>query len=194
MLKLVMMPHGPVYQIFMFRLLLLTVNLWFLLQEQGSNPGLKPERTKSIEAGLELSMFKSRAGLDLAVYKSNTINQIMPVSVSSATGYESKYVNAGEIQNKGIELSLRATPVQVSGFQWDIILNWAKNLNEVVSLQEGIENLQLAALQGGVTINARVGEPYGTIQGTEYVYLNGQKVINATGYYAITTTSDNVIR
>ena len=158
-----------------------------------SNPGLLPERTKSIEAGLELSMFKSRAGLDLAVYKSNTINQIMPVSVSSATGYESKYVNAGEIQNQGIEVSLRATPVQVSGFQWNIVLNFAKNLNEVVALQEGIENLQLAALQGGVTINARLGEPYGTIQGTEYVYLNGQKVINATGYYAITTTSDNVL-
>jgi len=158
-----------------------------------SNPGLLPERTKSIEAGLELSMFKSRAGLDLAVYKSNTINQIMPVSVSAATGYASKYVNAGEIQNKGIEISLRATPVQVSGFQWNIVLNFAKNLNEVVALQEGIENLQLASLQGGVTINARVGEPYGTIQGSEYVYLNGQKVINSTGYYAITTTTDNVL-
>jgi TonB-linked SusC/RagA family outer membrane protein len=158
-----------------------------------SNPGLLPERTKSIEAGLELSMFKSRAGLDLAVYKSNTINQIMPVSVSSATGYASKYVNAGEIQNMGMEVSLRATPVQVSGFQWNIVLNFARNLNEVVALQEGIENLQLASLQGGVTINARVGEPYGTIQGTEYVYLNGQKVINSTGYYAITTTSDNIL-
>ena len=159
-----------------------------------NNPGLKPERTKSIEAGLELSMFKARLGLDLALYKSNTINQIMPVSVSYATGYNSKYVNAGEIQNKGIEVSLRGTPVQVSGFQWNITLNFAKNLNEVISLQEGITNLRLnpVGLQA-CSINARVGEPYGTIQGNDYVYLNGQRVIQSTGYYAITTTSDNVI-
>lgn len=117
----------------------------------------------------------------------------MPVSVSSATGYASKYVNAGEIQNMGIEVSLRATPIQVSGFQWNIVLNFARNLNEVVALQEGIDNLQLAALQGGVTINARKGEPYGAIQGTDYVYLNGQKVIRATGYYTVSTTSDNVL-
>jgi len=158
-----------------------------------NNPGLKPERTKSIEAGLELSVFKNRMGLDFALYKSNTVNQILPVSVSSATGYVSKFVNAGEIQNKGIELSLMLNPVRVSDFSWDIVLNFAKNANEVVELQEGITNLQLARLQGGVTINARVGEPYGTIQGTDYVYLNGERVINSTGYYAISTTSDNIL-
>jgi TonB-linked SusC/RagA family outer membrane protein len=158
-----------------------------------NNPDLLPERTKSLEAGLELSMFKNRVGLDLAVYKSNTINQIQPLAVSSATGYVSKYVNAGEIQNKGIEVSLMLTPVRVSDFSWDITLNFARNLNEVISLQEGITNLQLGSLQGGVTINARVGEPYGTIQGTDYVYLNGKRVIQSTGYYAISTTSDNVI-
>jgi hypothetical protein len=118
----------------------------------------------------------------------------MPVSVSFSTGYSSKFVNAGEIQNKGIEVSLRATPVQVSGFQWNISLNFAKNLNEVVSLQEGITNLQINPIQLQATsINARVGEPYGTIQGTDYVYLNGQRVIGADGYYARSTTSDNVI-
>jgi TonB-linked SusC/RagA family outer membrane protein len=161
--------------------------------ERKSNANLKPERTKSIEAGLELSMFQSRVGLDLALYKSNTINQILPVSVSYATGYRSKYVNAGEIQNKGIEVRFMVTPIKVSGFQWDITMNWAKNLNEVVALKEGITNLQLGSLQGGITINARVGEPYGTIQGTDYVYLNGKRVIASTGYYQISTTSDNII-
>lgn len=158
-----------------------------------NNPDLKPERTKSIEAGLELSLFKNRMGLDFALYKSNTINQILPVTVSAATGYVSKFVNAGEIQNKGIEVSLMLTPVKVSDFSWDITLNFAKNFNEVISLQEGITNLQLGSLQGGVTINARVGEPYGTIQGTDYVMLNGERVIQSTGYYAISTTSDNII-
>lgn len=158
-----------------------------------NNIDLKPERTKSIEAGIELTMFQNRVGVDLAVYKSNTINQILPVSVSYSTGYRSKYVNAGEIQNKGIEARLLLTPVRSSDFEWNITLNWAKNINEVVELKEGITNLQLGSLQGGITINARVGEPYGTIQGTDYVYLNGKRVIQSTGYYQISTTSDNIL-
>jgi TonB-linked SusC/RagA family outer membrane protein len=158
-----------------------------------NNSQLKPERTKNIEAGLEMSFLQGRAGFDLAFYKSNTVNQIMPVSVSSATGYSSKYVNAGEIQNKGVELRVNGTPVKVAGFQWDITVNYAKNKNEVVSLEEGITNLRIASLQGGVTINARVGEPYGTIQGTDFVITNGKKTIRSNGYYARTPNSDVVI-
>jgi len=158
-----------------------------------NNPGLKPERTKSIEGGLELSLFQGRLGFDMALYKSNTINQILPVTISYATGYSSKFVNAGELQNKGIELRLSGTPVRYSRFGWDITLNWSRNLNEVVELQEGIQNLQIAALQGGVTINARVGEPYGAIQGTDFVYFEGKKVVLPTGYYQLSSTSDIVI-
>jgi TonB-linked SusC/RagA family outer membrane protein len=159
-----------------------------------NNPNLKPERTKSIEGGLELSLFKDRIGFDMALYKSNTINQILPVTVSYATGYSSKFVNAGELQNKGIELRLSGSPVRSgNGFGWDLTLNWSRNRNEVVRLQQGIENLQIASLQGGVTINARVGEPYGAIQGTDFVFKDGKKVILPTGYYQLSSTSDIVI-
>jgi TonB-linked SusC/RagA family outer membrane protein len=158
-----------------------------------NNSQLKPERTKSIEAGLEMNFFKSRFGFDLALYKSNTINQILPVTISYSTGYAAKYVNAGELQNKGVELKLNATPVQNSDFRWEVIVNWTLNRNKVVSLKEGIENLQIASLQGGITINARVGEPYGAIQGTDFVYLNGKRVIQPSGYYQITSTSDIVL-
>lgn len=158
-----------------------------------NNPDLKPERTKSIEAGLEMSFLENRLGFDLALYKSNTVDQILPVTVSYATGYAAKFVNAGEIQNKGIELKLNLTPVKVGSFQWDLNLNWTKNKNEVVKLEQGIENLQIASLQGGVTINARVGEPYGAIQGTDYVYVNGQREIGPDGYYVQSPTSDVVI-
>jgi outer membrane receptor protein involved in Fe transport len=136
---------------------------------------------------------QGRAGFDLALYKQNTINQILPVTISFATGYSSKYINAGEIENKGVELQLRGTPVKLGAFAWDITVNWAKNVNKVVSLKEGVQNLQLGALQGGITINARVGEPYGTIQGTDYQFVNGRKLVRATGYYRRSTTSDNVI-
>lgn len=158
-----------------------------------NNPNLKPERTKSVEGGLEMNFLKSRAGFDLAIYKSNTINQILPVSVSYGTGYSAKFVNAGELQNIGVELKLTGTPLKIGAFQWDATLNWTRNRNKVVALQEGIENLQIASLQGGLTINARVGEPYGAIQGTDYVYKDGKKVVLSTGYYQTTTTSDIVI-
>jgi TonB-linked SusC/RagA family outer membrane protein len=158
-----------------------------------NNPNLKPERTKSVEGGLEMSFLKGRAGFDIAVYQSNTVDQILPVSVSFATGYSSKYVNAGEIRNRGIELRLSGSPVRFTDFSWDLTFNWSKNVNDVVKLQEGIENLQIAALQGGVTINARVGQPYGTIQGTDYVYLNGQRVVRPSGYYRISSNSDNIL-
>jgi TonB-linked SusC/RagA family outer membrane protein len=159
-----------------------------------NNEKLKSEKTKSIEAGLEMSMFQNRLGFDVALYKQNTINQIMPVTISFATGYSSKFVNAGEIQNKGIELHVFGVPVKTSNFQWDLSVNFAKNVNEVVSLAEGITNLQIASLQGGVTINARVGEPYGTIQGTDYVIAsNGQKTVRPNGRYLKTSTSDKII-
>jgi TonB-linked SusC/RagA family outer membrane protein len=166
-----------------------------------NNADLKPERQKAMEGGLEMSFLKKRVGFDLSVYKENTIDQLMPVSISYATGFSSKWVNAGEIQNKGIELSLFGTPVKTADFSWDVKLNWSKNENEVISLytdESGNEvtNLVLGSLQGGVTINATVGQPYGTIKGSDYQYhaTNGGKLVNpANGRYLKTTTNDKVI-
>jgi TonB-linked SusC/RagA family outer membrane protein len=165
----------------------------YSLPDTKNNEFLVPELTKSWEAGLEMTFLQKRLGFDLALYKDNTYNQIIPVSVSFATGYSAKYVNAGEIQNKGLELTLFATPVISGDFKWDLMLNWAKNINEVIELEGDIQNLQLAALQGGVTINARVGEAYGTIQGTDYVYQDGEKVVKSNGYYQKSATSDKVL-
>jgi len=160
------------------------------------NPDLKPERTKSIEGGLEMYFLGKRLGFDLALYKTNTINQILPLPVSTSTGYNIKIINAGEIQNKGIEVILHATPFKSKNFKWDIALNWSKNYNEVISLLEGVENLQLGRFQGGVSINAMVGQPYGVIYGDDYIYhpVSGEKVIDSTnGQYLKTATADYVI-
>ncbi|MFH1160720.1 MAG: SusC/RagA family TonB-linked outer membrane protein [bacterium] len=159
------------------------------------NPDLKPENTKSLEGGLEMYFIGRRIGFDLALYKTNTINQILPLPVSTSTGYNIKIINAGEIQNSGIELVLHATPVKSKNFKWDITLNWSKNYNKVVSLLEGVNNLQLGRFQGGVSINAMVGQPYGVIYGTDYIYYDdGQRAIDSTnGRYLRTATSDQVI-
>jgi len=170
----------------------------FSVPSTKNNINLKPERTKSMELGLEMMFMQKRIGFDFAWYKTNTVDQILPVSVSTATGYSYKYVNSGEIQNTGIELSLFGNPVKMDNFKWDVILNFSRNRNEVISLYEGVDNLQLGSFQGGITINAQVGEPYGTIQGTDFIYAvegdrESDKVIKSNGYYAKTSTSDNVI-
>jgi hypothetical protein len=73
-------------------------------------------------------------------------------------------------------------------------INWSNNQSEVLSLAQGLTNLPLASLQGGVSINATVGEPYGSIQGSDFEYVNGKRVINQTnGRYVKTSTTDNVI-
>ncbi len=169
----------------------------FSVPSTKNNVNLMPERTKSLEAGLEMMFLKKRLGFDFAVYKTNTVDQILPVSVSTSTGYSYKYVNSGEIENKGIELSLFGTPYKSDNFRWDVTLNWSKNTNKVLSLYQGVDNLQLGSYQGGITINATVGQPYGTIQGTDFVYKDGKKVIIASGsrkgYYQKTAGSDQVI-
>jgi TonB-linked SusC/RagA family outer membrane protein len=159
------------------------------------NPDLKNESTNSLEAGLEASFFKSRFGFDLALYKTNSKDQIMPIPVSQTSGYQFLMVNSGELENKGIELMLKATPVLRSGFRWDIAVNWGLNRSRVLSLYPDISNLLLGSFQGSVTLNAAIGEPYGTLKGSDYTYDgNGNKIISAaTGLPIKSTTASEVL-
>ena len=171
----------------------------FTVSSVKNNQNLKPERTRSYEAGVEMRFMKNRLGFDATVYNLSTINQILDVQVSRSSGYSAKFLNAGEVQNRGIELSGFVRPVSTKDFNWEINVNWARNRNKVVELfvdptnGDTIKNLQLASLQGGVSVNASLGEAYGTIKGQDFVYLNGQKVVNAAGYYISTPNSDNII-
>lgn len=156
------------------------------------NPNLKNERTNSIEAGLEMAFFKNRLGFDLALYNTSSLDQIIPLTVSQTTGFQNLMVNAGEIQNRGIEVTLTATPVAVGAFRWDVAANWSRNRNEVISLYPGITNLRLNSvnLQGGVTVNAEVGKPYGEIKGKDFTYdANGKIIVNATTGRPVLTSS-----
>lgn len=145
---------------------------------------LKEERTKSLEAGLEMNMLDDRMRLDATVYQATTTDQIYPLEVSFATGNTIRLLNAGEMVNRGIEVSLTGVPVKISEFEWDITINWTRNVNEVTKLYGDIQNQWLAWYQGGVAFCARVGEPFGNIQGNDFVYHeNGQPIVKPNGYY-----------
>ena len=143
-----------------------------------NNSSLLPERTKSWEVGTELKFFRNRVGLDVTYYSAQSVNQALAVEVSPTTGSDFQWVNAGRIDNNGIELQLNLTPIRRNNFSWDLGFNWTKNENEVVELFGDQDNLQISTAQGGVSFNATVGQPYGTIWGTNYVYAdNGEKVV-----------------
>jgi TonB-linked outer membrane protein, SusC/RagA family len=148
---------------------------------------LKPERQKSWEVGLEATMLKRRVTLDLSLYKTNTSDLLFSVPQSPSTTHSFSLINAGETENKGIEVALGLVPLKSQDFQWDINLNWAKNKNIVKALNQGRDNLQLASFQE-TTLNATVGEAYGTFRGTGFVYdANGNKVVDEDGYYLVAT-------
>lgn len=159
----------------------------------GANANLRPERTKSYEFGLEIALFKNRFGFDISYYNAKTFDQIFAVPISTATGYNSRFLNAGNIRNKGIELSVYGTPLKIRDFSWDININWTRNRNKVEELYPGIDVIQLGSFQGGVSINAALGEPVGVIRGKDFVYTNGQRTVGTNGRYLQTVESNKNI-
>jgi len=138
--------------------------------------GLKPQNKKSKEIGVELKLFKNRIGFDASFYKENTINQILNIAVSNTTGFSSKTINAGNLQNSGAELQLNLTPVQTHDFSWDISINWSKNVNKVVSLYGDMKYYSLYDLSWGGYVYAFPGKDYGTIFGYAIVRENATPV------------------
>lgn len=158
---------------------------------EGMNPALKPEKTSSIEAGLEAAFFNNRVHLDFTYYKTDSRNQILKLATTAASGYTSQVRNAGHIRNRGYEVQLGATPVQSkTGFQWDVNVNYGSNRSKVMKLDdEGlITSYQLYS--SGIQILASVGEAYGTLFGSTYVRdNNGRIVVDDSGLPKISSTS-----
>lgn len=127
-------------------------------------PNLKPEKTKSIEAGADVRFFNDRLGIDVTYYKTNSSNQLLSLSVSPVSGYLSKYLNAGNIQNNGWEITLNANPVKGSRFNWNILLNYARNRGKVISLSEDVkESILLSGFMHLGTVKVAEGGAYGDL-------------------------------
>jgi TonB-linked SusC/RagA family outer membrane protein len=148
---------------------------------------LKNELTESWEIGTDLRFLNNRIGFDITYYSGKTTNQILPVTVSVASGYSSVVINAGEIQNKGIEATLNLNPVRTaSGFSWDINANFSRNKSKVVELAPGIEQLTLAGDPYPNLIIARPGDAYGNIEGYAYRRAPDGQKITIKGVYQAT--------
>ena len=151
------------------------------------NNALEPSLTTSWEAGTDLRFFNNRVSLDLAVYDMVTDKQIVSNTISQTTGYGSAVINTGKIRNRGIEALLMATPVSTQGgFKWEVGFNFARNVNEVLTLNPSDTTLKAIRLgesrQRNTYVEARLGEPYGAIVGFAYLRDdNGNIVYNDAG-------------
>lgn len=133
------------------------------------NSNLKPTMTSSYELGAELKFFNGRLGIDLTYYNQTSKDQIISLASSASSGYQSRLINAGKIQNKGIELAINGRVLQIKDFAWDAGFNFSKNSNKVLELVEGMDFFQLAdASWAGVSVGAEVGKDYGSILGTDF--------------------------
>ncbi|MHC0445405.1 SusC/RagA family TonB-linked outer membrane protein [Flavobacterium sp. 3-218] len=147
------------------------------------NENLKPETTRSTEVGLEATFFKNRLHFDAAYYNTNSFDQILEIKTTTSSGYNSQLINAGKINNRGIEIQLDGTPIQTENFKWNIGANYSKNTSEVEILDyaKQIQNYTIGT-SGGVDVLASVGQAYGALYGTAYLRdASGNIVVGANG-------------
>lgn len=143
------------------------------------NTDLKPELTTSYEFGTDFRFFHDRLGFDLSYYNTVSENQIIRVPIDYATGYSSKYINAGKVLNRGLELMVHATPIKTADFSWRTSVNYSKNHNEILELAAGVEggDEQTLASSGTVSIIGKVGGSTGDMYGYGFVRNNEGKII-----------------
>lgn len=146
-------------------------------------PSLKPERKREIEAGLEMKFLRKRFGFDFSIYQNNTFNQIMTIDVSHSSGVKDIKVNAGDVQNFGMELQLTGVPIQTRNFTWENTINVSRNISKVNKLAYGVTIHPLWGVSGAFA-RAEVGKPYGEIYINPWLRNDkGQLVISDRGLY-----------
>ena len=129
---------------------------------------LKPERKNAWEVGLDWRFIDNRIGFDATYYKENTKNQIMTIAVPHLSGLNEQVVNAGNIQNQGVEIALNTVPVRTKDLEWDLNFVYTRNRSKIVELHENVAdfiNLVGSADYGNYRVAsvARVGGSYGLL-------------------------------
>lgn len=148
---------------------------------------LRPEMVKTWEIGLEANFLDNRIHFDGAYYQKTTTDQIMEANLSTATGYNAMYINAGKISNKGVEIQLSADIFRnPKGFSWTTTFNWSKDKSRIDELySDPVTGQKLDAYEIGSSWScnnyAMVGKSWGTLVGTGYVYNEDGSILVENG-------------
>ncbi|MEC4113723.1 SusC/RagA family TonB-linked outer membrane protein [Myroides pelagicus] len=159
----------------------------YSLSATANNPDLKPEMMTTKEIGLEAAFLQNRVGFEVSYYQIDTKDLITRVQYDAGTGYAYRWMNAGDMKNKGIEATINLAPIRTEDFSWDISWNFAKNKNELTRLADGVESVEITRAPFQVSLQGKIGETYGQIYGTDYQRdANGNKIIGENGLYKAT--------
>ena len=132
------------------------------------NPNLRPLKIKEIELGLELKTLNNRVNLDVAVYKKNTVDEILNVDISNASGYSQTLVNVGKLENKGIEFLLTVLPVKTKAITWESGFNASYNVSKVIALANGQQRFDVGTGEFFGFVSHEVGQPLASLRGFDY--------------------------
>lgn len=151
------------------------------------NAGLKPQRKKEFEVGLEGKMFNGRFGFDVSYYTNTIHDQILNLTVPASTGANALIANAGDLQNHGVEVALNGTPYTSKNLEWNVRGTLGFNQNKITRFMDGTDHLDLQNIDNGsLLVSAYKGRPAGDIM----VYnrekdATGNYIIEDNGYYAV---------
>lgn len=155
------------------------------------DPNIKPAINTSLEVGFDTRFLQNRLGLSFTYYKENRKDEIIPISVSRGTGYDSYLTNAGEAEREGVEITFTATPVKSDNFSWDITANFAKNTTKIVSLPGDLQSLDAPGGNdafGFVYVTHELGNDWGQLRGTAIERdADGNPVVQSNGLYSVET-------
>lgn len=148
-----------------------------------SIPNLKPEKTRSYELGLELKFIENRLGIDATLYKSNTINQLLYVGLPMASGFNRQYINAGDIENKGLEVMLTGRIIQSDKFSWSSSVSFSTNSNHVIELAPNTTQVNITDNTKYATVIVKEGGSYGDLYGYKWKTdaNSGKYIVDARG-------------
>lgn len=132
------------------------------------NPNLVPEKTSTVEFGVDLRFFKGKLGLDVTYYDRTSENLIVNASLPASSGYTSAFLNTGKMVANGLEIILSATPVRTDNFVWNTQVNFDRNRTTVEELGPGLERLQIGGFTGTGTFLV-AGQPYAQLFGGAYL-------------------------
>jgi len=150
---------------------------------------LKPEITKSLEFGIEARFLSNRLGLNLTAYKSNSVNQLLRLNLAPASGFTDQYINAGNIQNQGVELVLNGNAIKNDNFTWDVTFNASLNRNKILRLSDQVKRSTLGSTERSANPIVQEGGSYGDLIAYRWQTNpnTGQYVVSAAGLPVQTT-------
>ncbi|MEO5889845.1 MAG: SusC/RagA family TonB-linked outer membrane protein [Ferruginibacter sp.] len=154
---------------------------------------LKPEKIVSNEYGAEMKFFNGRAGLEFTYYNDVSTNQFLSLPAPSGSGYNTQYINAGKIVNKGFEIAITADPLKTSAFQWKTTVNFSQNRNKIVELIPSNPDYQVGGDDEGFASIIKAGGSFNDVYIFKFARTaSGQIILDGNGVPTKAATSEKV--